>query len=318
MNVDALIELFGGLTYLLMAGDLLVRGALGLARRAKIPPMVVGLTVVAFGTSAPELFVSGSAALQGLPEIALANVIGSNVANILLVLGLPALVHAMHCDQPSAARDGSLMFGVSVLFAAMCFTAPLDIRHAAVLLTLLAVYLFVSLRSGDLDAEELDDSVERVLGLPSQLRIIILFFVVGLVGLQLGAKLTIDGVVAVAKQAGVPETLVALTAVALGTSLPELATTVIAAFQKQSDVALGNVLGSCVFNLLAIMGVAIVVSSEPIGVPPQLLFFDMPVMLGTALLLALYTWTGSSIGRKSGIVFLVAYFGYIGLLFEMR
>ena len=109
MDIVALIKLFGGLTYLLMAGDMLVRGALGLARKARIPPMVVGLTVVAFGTSAPELFVSVSAALQGLPGIALGNVIGSNTANVLLVLGVPALIHAMECNQPSASRDGSLM-----------------------------------------------------------------------------------------------------------------------------------------------------------------------------------------------------------------
>jgi cation:H+ antiporter len=318
MSVEAMIELFGGLTYLLMAGDLLVRGALALSRRARIPPMVVGLTVVAFGTSAPELFVSASAALQGLPNIAVGNVIGSNIANVLLVLGLPALIHATSCNQPTAFRDGSLMLAVSVLFAGMCAIGSLDIRHAILLAILLAIYLVISARSGDLEVDELDTQIERVLGLPSQRRMIALFFVVGLVGLQLGAKLTIDGVVSVAKQAGVPETMVALTAVALGTSLPELATTVMAAFQRQSDVALGNVLGSIVFNLLAIMAVTIMMAPEPIVVPGPLLRFDVPVMLGSALILAFFTWTGRSIGFKSGLFLLAGYFGYIGLLIYLR
>jgi cation:H+ antiporter len=318
MNVEAMIELFGGLTYLLMAGDLLVRGALALSRRARIPPMVVGLTVVAFGTSAPELFVSASAALQGLPNIAVGNVIGSNIANVLLVLGLPALIHATSCNQTTAFRDGSLMFGVSVLFAGMCMMGALEVRHAIFLAILLVIYLVIAARSGELEVDELDNQVERILGLPSQRRMIVLFFVVGLVGLQLGAKLTIDGVVSVAQQAGVPETLVALTVVALGTSLPELATTVMAAFQRQSDVALGNVLGSIVFNLLAIMAVTIMMSPEPIVVPKELLHFDLPVMLGAAGVLAFFTWTGRSIGFRSGLVLLASYFAYIWLLIYVR
>jgi cation:H+ antiporter len=318
MSFDAVIELFGGLTYLLMAGDLLVRGAMGLSRRAQIPPMVVGLTVVAFGTSAPELFVSASAAFHGLPDIALGNVIGSNSANVLLVLGLPALIHAMSCDQPSARRDGTLMLGVSLLFAGMCAFGMLGWPHAVILLIGLVGYLAIAVRSGELEVEELDTKVERVLGLPSQRRMILLFFVVGLVGLQLGSKLTIDGVVAVANQAGVPERLVALTAVAVGTSLPELATTVMAALQRQSDVALGNVLGSIIFNILAIMGITILVSPNPIAIPSDLLRFDMPVMLGSAGLLAFYTWTGRSIGFRSGVFLLTSYVVYIAALFSMR
>jgi cation:H+ antiporter len=318
MNLEAMIELLGGLAYLLMAGDLLVRGALGLSRRARIPPMVVGLTVVAFGTSAPELFISVSAALQGLSEIAVGNVIGSNIANVLLVLGLPALLHATACNQPTARRDGSLMIGVSVLFAAMCATGPLALQHGVVLAVVLLIYLVIAARSGELEASELDVKVERILGVPSQRRTIALFFVVGLVGLQLGAKLTIDGVVAVAQGAGISETVIALTAVALGTSLPELATTVMAAIQRQSDVALGNVLGSIVFNLAAVMGVTIFVSAEPIVVPAAVVRFDLPVMLGSALALAYFTWTGRPIGIRPGIVFLVAYFAYITTLLRLH
>jgi cation:H+ antiporter len=316
METVALIKLFGGLTYLLMAGDLLVRGALALARKARIPPMIVGMTVVAFGTSAPELFVSVSAALQGMPGIALGNVVGSNIANVLLVIGLPVLIYAMDCDQPSASRDGSLMLGVSVLFAVLCAVGPLGLAQGALLLVGLAAYLVLALRSGQLDVDELDTKVVRVLGLPSQKRMIALFFVLGLAGLQLGAKLTIDGVVAIAERAAVPESVVALTAVAFGTSLPELATTLMAAFQRQSDVALGNVLGSNVFNLLAILGVTIFASQEPIAVPASILHFDVPVMLSSAFLLAVFTWTGRPIGGRVGALLLIGYVVYIATLFQ--
>jgi cation:H+ antiporter len=316
MEPVALIKLFGGLTYLLIAGDLLVRGALALARKAHIPPMVVGLTVVAFGTSAPELFVAVSAALQGLPGIALGNVVGSNIANVLLVLGLPALIHAMDCNQPSASRDGALMLGASVLAAGLCLRGALGYGEAVLLLVALAVYLWLAMRAGQLEVEELSGDVTRVLGLPSQKRMIGLFFVLGLLGLQLGARLTIDGVVAIAERVGVAETVVALTAVALGTSLPELATTLIAAFQRQSDVALGNVLGSNVFNLLAILGAAILASPEPIPVPDALLTFDVPVMMVAAVVLALFTWTGRPIGLRAGALLLVAYASYVTVLFR--
>jgi cation:H+ antiporter len=312
----ALIKLFGGLTYLLIAGDVLVRGALALARKARIPPMVVGLTVVAFGTSAPELFVGVSAALKGLPGISVGNVIGSNIANVLLVLGLPALIHAMECSQPSARRDGAVMLGASVFAAALCTMGALSNTQGTLLLIGLGLYLWLAMRSGQLEADELESEVSRVLGLPSQSRTIALFVVVGLLCLQLGARLTVDGVVAIAERAGIPETVVALTAVAVGTSLPELATTLIAAFQRQSDVALGNVLGSNVFNLLAILGLTIFAAPEPVVVPEEILHFDVPVMLGAGLVLTLFTWTGRSIGRRSGVVLLGAYVAYVALLLE--
>jgi cation:H+ antiporter len=273
---------------------------------------------VAFGTSAPELFVSVSATLQGLPGIAMGNVVGSNITNVLLVLGLPALIHTMNCNQTSARRDGSLMLGTSVLFAAMCAMGELGRAQGLLLLVGLAIYLAVVARSGGLEVEELDTKVDRVLGLPSGKFMIALFFVLGLLGLQLGSKLTIDGVVVVAERIGVSETVVALTAVALGTSLPELATTMMAAFKRQSDVALGNVLGSNVFNLLAIMGVASMVAPEPIALPADILRFDLPVMLGTALTLAVFTWTGRAIGFRSGAVLLAGYVVYVGALLQLR
>jgi cation:H+ antiporter len=190
--------------------------------------------------------------------------------------------------------------------------------QGALLLVGLVLYLVLAVRSGQLEVDELDTKVTRVLGLPSRTPMIALFFVLGLVGLQLGAKLTIDGAVAIAARAGVSETVVALTVVALGTSLPELATTLIAAFQRQSDVALGNVLGSNVFNLLAIVGITIFAAPEPISVPPALLRFDVPVMLGSALVLTGFTWTGRPIGRRAGVVLLTGYVVYIAALLQLR
>jgi cation:H+ antiporter len=318
MDAVATIKLFGGLTYLLIAGDLLVRAALSLSRQARIPPMIVGLTVVALGTSTPELFVSVRAAMQGLPGIALGNVIGSNIVNVLLVLGLPALIHAMRSSQPSASRDGSLMLGVSVLFAATCAMGDLGSKQGVSFLLVLGIYLVLVARSGRLEVDELDTKVDRVLGLPSQKHMIALFFVIGLAGLQLGAKLTIDGAVAVAARAGVPDTVVALTVIALGTSLPELATTMIAAFQRESDVAIGNVLGSCVFNLLAIMGLSSLLAPHPIPVPEAVIRFDLPMMVGSALVLAVFTWTGRPIGFRAGVLLLTGYVAYVGALISQR
>jgi cation:H+ antiporter len=210
------------------------------------------------------------------------------------------------------------MFGVSVLFAAMCAMGSLGSRQGVVMLGALGIYLVLVARSGKLEVDELDTKVDRVLGLPSRKLMIALFFVLGVLGLQLGAKLTIDGVVVVAEQAGVSATVVALTAVALGTSLPELATTMMAAFQRQSDIALGNVLGSNVFNLLAIMGVASLIAPEPITLPAAILHFDLPVMLVSALTLSAFTWTGRPIGFRAGALLLTGYFVYVGALFQLR
>ncbi len=312
------VRLLGGLAYLLMAGDLLVRSALAMSRKARVPPMLVGLTVVAFGTSAPELFVAVNAAIQGFPDIALGNVVGSNIANVLLVMGVPALIFPMVCNQPTARRDASLMLGVSVMFALLCLRGPLGQGEGAVFIVLLAGYLAVSVREADFSDELGDDEIERVLGLPTRKRMIGLFLGLGLMGLPLGAWLTIDGAVVLAANVGISPAAVGLTAIAIGTSLPELATTLMASLKHHSDLALGNVLGSNVFNILAIMGVTALVAPAPLETPRTFLTFHIPVMLCTAVGLAVFAWGHRSIGPRSGVVFLVLYTAYLFLLLGLR
>ena len=312
------LELFGGLVWLLLAGDLLVRGAIALAGQARIPPMIVGLTVVAFGTSAPELCVSIGAAFKGHPTLAIGNVVGSNIANVLLVLGLPALIHPTLCQQSSLRRDTLMVIAVSLVFTAFCFQGPLGPLQGAVLVAGLLALLTLSARdarrsgSGGAPCEEL----ERVLGLPTSPGMIGLFLLLGGAGLPLGAHLLVGGAVGMAEALGVSSAVIGLSVIALGTSLPELATTVIAALHRSSDVALGNVLGSNLFNILAIMGATAVVSPMPIPVPESFLRFDLLVMLAASGLLAWFAWRRGSIGRSWGTALLAAYAMYLMLLFR--
>ncbi len=311
------LELFGGLVWLLLGGDLLVRGAVSLAKRLRIPPMIVGLTIVGFGTSAPELFISVGAVFKGHPDLALGNVVGSNIANVLLVLGVPALIYPTLCNQPSLARDTALMVGISVLFAGLCFVGPLGALQGGFLLLLLVPILLRQARqsNGGGLAQEAEEELERVLGLPTSGRMMALFIGLGLVALPLGANLLVEGAVGLAERAGVPSSVIGLSIVAIGTSLPELATTVVAALHRHSDLALGNVLGSNLFNILAIMGATAVLAPAPIPVPEEFLHFDLIVMLGAALLLGYFAWFQGSINRMSGAGLLAGYVFYIAALF---
>jgi cation:H+ antiporter len=297
------LELFGGLTWLLLAGDLLVRGSVALARRAGIPPVVVGLT---------------SSALKGYPEVAMGNVVGSNIANVLLVLGLPALFAPTLCDQQNIGWDLILMLGASALFTGFCFLGPLGPLKGVLLLVGITVVLVRAARQTSRDpaaqaaaAEEL----ERVLGLPSRRRMIVLFLILGCVGLPLGADLMVGGAVKMAESLGVSTTVIGLSVVALGTSLPELATTVVAAYHRNADVAVGNIIGSNLFNLLAIIGVTAIVAPAPIPVPAPLLHFDLWVMLAAALALSYLVWFAGSINRWAGATLFAAYVAYMVLLF---
>lgn len=314
----ALLQLFGGFVYLLMGGDMLVRGAIALSRKVGISPMVVGLTVVAFGTSAPELVVTVRAAMVGYPELAIANVVGSNIANVLLVVGLPAMVYPMVCDQKDVGRDGLFMLFTSILFFALCSVGPLDGRDGVVLLAGLGLFIAYLLRAsslGDVWSHE-SEELPRVLGLPSRPSMIAALLGLGILALPLGAELLIGGAVDVAELLGVPHSVIGLTVIAVSTSLPELATTLVAALKQQADVAVGNVLGSNVLNLFAIMGIAAIVSPEPIPVPPRFLTLDLPVMLGSALVLTVVTLRGGTVGRGLGGTLLGAYVVYVVVLFR--
>lgn len=313
-----LIELFGGIVYLLMAGDLLVRGAVALARRARIPPLLVAITLVAFGTSLPELVVSVQAVFAGHPNIAIGNVVGSNIANVLLVAGAPAIIFPLACRRGTTRRDSTVMAGVSVGFFLLCLTGQLHREAGALLLTGFAVLSALTARQAAAAHEDADRAavMEAVLGLPTSAGMIGLFIVAGAVGLPLGARLLIEAAVQVASSLGVADTVVGLTIVAVGTSMPELATTLVAATKRHTHVAVGTVIGSNIFNLLAIMGIAAIVTPRPIPVPPEFLRLDLLVMLGSALLLTFFTWRHRFIGRVAGIFLVAAYAGYVVLLYR--
>ena len=303
-----------GLVILLLAGDVLVKGAVNLSLRLGIPALIVSLTVVAFGTSAPELLISIKAVLDGVPGLALGNVVGSNTANVLLILGIPALAFGLAAGSDTR-RSYVFMMAGTALFIALAFAGPLTWWHGLILLGALALMLLDMARaaqahrkaSGAPSPEEEEALEEADPDMPWWK--IGLYLGLGLVGLPLGADLLVDSSVAIAREFGVSETVIGLTLVAIGTSLPELATTVMAALRRHSDVALGNVIGSNMFNLLGIIGVAALVG--PIPVDAAILRFDLWVMLGASLVLAPFVFRSWPIGRAVGAAFTGLYVVYL-------
>lgn len=310
MLID-IAQVLGGLVILLVAGDLLVRGAVNLALRLGIPALMVGMTVVAFGTSAPELLVSVQAVLSDAGGLALGNVVGSNIANILLVMGLPALIAPVLVGRESL-RDYAIMMATTALFIGLAFGGVIAFWQALVLLAAFALFMGESIWRGQRTRVEPEDLEGADPALPGGK--LALYLGLGLIGLPLGANLLVAGAVDIAETLGVSDVIIGLTIVAVGTSLPELATTLMAAIRREGGVALGNILGSNIFNLLFILGVAGVVG--PMTVPEAMLRLDLWVMLGAALVLAPFIWTGRAIGRAVGALLLLGYGGYIWLLFQ--
>jgi cation:H+ antiporter len=303
-----LLLLFGGCTYLILGGDLLVRGALALAQRTSISPMVIGLTVVAIGTSAPELIVSVYSAVSGHAGIAVGNVVGSNIANVLMVLGIPALIHPIVCTDRGMLRQVAFMVAVSVLFIVLCWAGYLSQLDGLLLLCVLITGAVLTTRGKmsmpGIDTEEADEQIQRVVGIPQNTLTIIALILAGSLFLPLGADLAVDGAVGAAAWLGVSEAAIGSTLVAIGTSLPELSTTVIAAFHRNSNMALGNVIGSNVLNILAIMGII------DVPVPAEFLIRDFWVMLACALVLAGFVAAGRPVGRVAGGFFCAGYIAY--------
>jgi cation:H+ antiporter len=305
----AFLMLFGGCTYLLIGGDFLVRGALSLAHRTSVSPMVVGLTVVAMGTSAPELIVSLRSALEGYPGIAIGNVVGSNIANVLLVVGVPALIQPIIPSSAEVGRQTVFMVTVSIMFIAMCFAGFIGQLDGWLLLGVMAAGVVLTVRGHysmpGIDLDEVVEQKELVIGLPRGWWGITVLIVLGVVFLPVGADLAVAGAVQVAAALGVSEAAIGSTMIALGTSLPELSSTIVAAFRRSAGLALGNVIGSNVINILVIMGITASIVDVP--VPDGYLSFDVWVMLACALLLSVYVIRQQAVGRRSGVVFCAGY-----------
>ncbi len=299
-----------GLVTLLLAGDFLVRAAVNLALRLGISALVVSLTVVAFCTSAPGLLIVLSAMADDAPGLAMGNIVGSNTANILLVLGLPALVAGLYTTGFDTKKAFISMILATVLFITLAFVGPFSWWHGGLMLAVLAAIL--------LDQAWTARRVSRVAVATEDLNgvdtsmpgwKITLYLLFGLVGLPLGAKVLVVNAEIIAREFGVPETAIGLTLIAVGTSLPELATTTVAAIRRQADVALGNVIGSNMFNLLAIIGIAALVG--PIPVADEFLRFDLWVMLAASFLLIPFVFFGQNITRIWGAALTLLYMAYL-------
>lgn len=303
-----------GLVLLLLAGDSLVKGAVNMSLRLGVPALIVSLTIVAFGTSAPELLISIQAIWDDVPGLALGNVVGSNTANVLLVLGVPALLATMHTSECDTRNSYLQMIAASVLFTVLCFMGALTWVSGIILLAALAAMLtwaFFQAKSHRASASDVEVDEEELEGADPNLgwKKIIFFLVLGLIGLPLGANLLVEGATNIARDFGISETVIGLTLVAIGTSLPELATTVVAALRRQADVALGNVIGSNMFNLLGIMGVASLVGTIPVA--DEILEFDIWIMLGASLLLIPFVFLKLDINRIWGVALSAAYVAYL-------
>lgn len=336
----AYVLLVIGLVVLVIAGDLLVRGSVAIALRLGIPTLVIGLTIVAFGTSAPELVISLSAALSGAPGIALGNVVGSNIANILLVLGLPSILYATRCDQHLLLRNTVFMLIGTVAFIALAFTTPLHVWQGAILVALMIAFLWASAARarGDMRAaasrisarDQTADGAAQTSGDPEdgapelvvpttpggRMLMSAGMVIAGLIGLPLGAHLAVTGAREIALTWGMSDAAIGLTVVAVGTSLPELAATTMAALRRESAIAVGNVIGSNIFNLLAIMGITAL--AAPIPVSPTVLHVDLWVMLAASLAIVPFVYWRLRIGRLAGLAFLLIYFAYVAMVVGER
>ena len=318
-------SVIGGLVLLVVGGDKLVEGAVALAERLHVSKLIIGITVVSFGTSAPELVVGIDAAMSDAPGLALGNIVGSNIANILLVLGIPAILYPFACDDKEIRRSLFYMVLATMMFIILSLFGPLYIWQGSIMLALLGLFLFYSVRRAGKDSggrkhdtvlaeHAREDVVEsdtiRDMSVPMALVMTLL----GLTGLIFGAHILVDGAVIIARTAEIPETVIGLTVIAIGTSLPELATSIMAARHNHGDVVMGNIIGSNLFNILAIMGVTTILT--PVSVPEQFFYADFPIMIATSLMLVPLATGKIKITRLTGLVFFLLYIIY--LLFLAR
>jgi len=294
-------------------GEALVRGSSVLASAWGLSPLVIGLTVVSFGTSAPELAASLMAALAGAPEMALGNVVGSNIANIALILGLTALIHPLRAGASFLRRETPIMIGATLLLVVLLALGRLGRPAGLMLVVLLVAYLWLLLRTKE--PAQVQAEFEQEYGLKPRRSpwLAGLAVLVGLGLLVAGARWLVLGASAMARGLGVPELIIGLTVVAVGTSLPELATSVVAALKGEPDIALGNAVGSNVFNILGILGTTALV--RPFSLPFGLVAVDLAVMLGLSALLWPFLRSGSCLARREGAVLLGLYAAYVAYLF---
>ncbi|WP_412971891.1 calcium/sodium antiporter [Glaciecola sp. MF2-115] len=305
-----------GVGLLTLGGEALIRGSLAASKRFGVSPLLSGLVIVGFGTSAPELVVSVNAALNQQPDIAIGNVVGSNIGNIFLILGICALIAPMTIKPLALRRDAVTVVAASILFLVLVGGSSLGRADGMFLLFALLIYLVWAYRSERIHAPSAQLNIaeaEEVQELPKSIAWTLTAVIIGLLLLISGSQVLLIGAVGIAENLGVSEAVIGLTLVAVGTSLPELSISVIAALRRHADVAIGNILGSNIFNLFGILGVSALLQPLPVNV--RILQFDQWVMLGSAILLFLFLYTGRRLNRLEGAVLLTAYVVYLGLSF---
>ena len=310
--IQAYLYLLIGLLILFVSGKYLVDSSVAIARRLQIPTMIIGLTVVALGTSAPELLVSVQAAFKGFPEIAMGNVVGSNISNILVVLALTAIVFPIPVPAKSVKVDWPVMMFVSLVLFGFTLDGLLNRLEGIILILLLAGYISMMVilvrKAKDTGTEEPADGSMRVW-------FAIIIFLVSCAGLAAGASLLVKNAALIAENLGISQRVISITMVAIGTSIPELVTSVIAALKKQTDISIGNIIGSNIMNILSVLGFTSIV--RPVRVDDVIARFDIPWMLGVCvvLLLLMLPAARSRITRWEGVLMIMLYLLYIYLIF---
>lgn len=313
------LSLLAGIVLLFLGGESLIRGAVAGAKRMGVSPLLTGLVVVGFGTSAPELVVSVDAAIREQPDIAVGNIVGSNIGNILLILGLCAVICPMNVHPLALRRDGVVVVAASLLFIVLAWSGALGRWEAALLLAMLTAYLmwaYWTERNQSLPEAEMHSAeAEELSAIPSSTAMIIVALVLGLIMLIGGSQLLLYGAIGLAQSIGISEAVIGLTIVAMGTSLPEMAVSVIAALRRHADVAVGNILGSNIFNVLGILGISAFL--QPLPIAARVSQFDQWIMLGSASILLLFLYTGMRLSRWEGAALLGGYAAYIALSFTI-
>jgi len=315
--LDALtiVKLVAGFALLFLGGEILVRGSVSLARRLRISPFLISATVIAFGTSAPELVVSLKAAFDNSMGIALGNIVGSNIANLFLILGMSALITPIIVNRNAVLRDGLVLAGASLLLTLFVALGEITRWQGAIMFVLLGTVIVYSYWS---ERRQISPSGKHYLreeaevqDLPHSIVVALMFILAGLAGVAFGAHILVEASVVVARSIGMSEAVIGLTVVAVGSSLPELATSIVAAYRKHSGVALGNIVGSSVFNILGILGLVAVI--YPISVPEEIAVLDIWIMLGVTALVLMPIFAGWRISRLLGTVFVLLYAVFIAV-----
>jgi cation:H+ antiporter len=308
------VLIISGLVLLIFGGDYLVKGASGMALKLDIPPMLVGMTVVALGTSSPELVVSLSAALEGKPDITVGNVVGSNIANVALILGVTTLIFPIAVQRRALKVDWTVMMAASVLFFLAALDGSISRFEGGGFVILLAIFIGLSFYIARRNKGAVS-AMGEVTQKDGRRRwwVLILFVVLGTTGLVFGARWFLDGAESIARNLGVSDRVIAITLVAFGTSVPELAASAVASFKKEADISLGNILGSNLFNLFAIIGITTIVS--PVDVNPEIMRNDIYWMLATSFVILPLGLMGYKLNRIDGLLLLGSYLVFVYILF---